>query len=236
MTNRINKSAIAAAQLGDFNAAVQRHITELTNWAKHDAAVKAQPAMSPQPKWADFAGQKDQGPAYLTANAKWQSAKKLRLDPYPRPTTHPYVDASVTETAGKFVADFEIVNDDPTDAQVLRDKKNHLLMQIQHAEKAAIDAVLPPFGKRRLLDMQESDIKLSDAALAKTLSSQTPKVADVAAEVAKRRDPLSTKHLQDQAARRAKANQIARNAAVAMSAVEDLTLDNIDHYQLPALG
>jgi hypothetical protein len=236
MTYKILKSTIAAAGIVDFSAAVQAHISALTVWAKHDAAVKAQPAMAPQPKWEDYAGQTDQGKLYLTANAKWQKEKKARLTPYPRDAAHPYVENSVTETNGVFVADFEIVNDDPTDAQVLRGKKDQLLSKIYDAEKAAINAVLPPIGKRRLLSMQESDAMAADAALSLTLSNQKPKVADVAAEVAKRRSPASTKLLQDQAANRAKVGQISRNAAEAMSAVEDLTADNIDNYQMPDLG
>ncbi|WP_156898433.1 hypothetical protein [Bradyrhizobium erythrophlei] len=202
--------------------------------------MKAQPQIGSQPKWGDFGHEKDQGKAYLTANEKWQNANKGRLAPYPRPTAHPYVEASVTEADGKFVADFEIINDDPTDAQVLRDKKNQLLDKIAYAERMAIDAVLPPLGKRRLFNLQEADINAADAAMAQTIHEQTPESSratlNVMAEVEKRRDPLSTKHLQEQAACRAKANQIMRNAAQAMSEVEDLTLDNIDHYQMPNLG
>lgn len=236
MTNKVIKSAIAAAQLGDFSAAVQKHIAALTVWAKHDAAVKAQAPLGPQPKWGDFAGEKDQGKLYLTANEKWQNANKARITPYPRDATHPLIEGAVKEVNGAFVSDFEIVNDDPTDAQVLRGKKDALLHKIYLAEQDATNAVMPPIGKRRLINMREADVLAADGALSATIAAQTPKVPNVAAEVAKRRDAVSTKLLQDQAACGAKAAQISRNAAEAMSAVEDLTLDNIDNYQMPALG
>jgi hypothetical protein len=238
MTCTVLKSAVTAAGITDFNAAVQSHISELIVWSTHDAAVKAQPPLGPQPKWSDFAHDEDRGKAYLTVNQKWQHDSKTRLAPYPRPATHPLVEASVTQVNGNFVADFHLVNDDPTAEQVLRGKKDKLLNAITQAERAAIDAVLPPLGKRRLLNMQESDAQMADGAMAKTIGAQTPgaTTATIMAEVAKRRDPLSTKLLADQSARRAKVDQINRNAAQVMSAVEDLTLANVDAFKIPSLG
>jgi hypothetical protein len=60
-------------------------------------------------------------------------------------------------------------------------------------------------------------------------------VSIVAAQVTASRSPADTQHLQDQESRRAKIDSIARAAAQAMSDIEDLTVDNVDSYQVPLL-
>jgi hypothetical protein len=57
----------------------------------------------------------------------------------------------------------------------------------------------------------------------------------VAAQVAASRSPADTQHLQDQESRRSKIDGIVRAAAQAMSDIEDLTVDNVDAYQIPLL-
>jgi hypothetical protein len=60
-------------------------------------------------------------------------------------------------------------------------------------------------------------------------------VSIVAAQVTASRSPADTQHLQDQESRRSKIDGIVRAAAQAMSEIEDLTVDNVDSYQIPLL-
>jgi hypothetical protein len=59
---------------------------------------------------------------------------------------------------------------------------------------------------------------------------------DIAKELKKSRDPKHTHHLEAQESIRAKVDRIVRAGAQAMSDVEDLTLDNIDNYQIPTFA
>jgi hypothetical protein len=211
MTYKILKSSIAAAKISDFAAAVANHVRHLLEWRTREDIVAKQ---EPQPRWDDFLNEAEPGKAFLVANQKYQIAKRNNYAPFPRPTAHPYIEAAVREDAGKFVADFAIVNDDPTDDQVLRARKNALLIKIGEAESAATQLVLGPPGKRRLCEFKTRDI----------LQTKT-----------KLRTPADVQHLADQASRQTKIDAIARAAAQAMSAVEDLTLDNVDGYQVPNL-
>jgi hypothetical protein len=214
MTYKILKSSIAAAKISDFAAAVAHHVRNLLEWRTREDIVAKQEPLPAQPRWDDFLNEAEPGKAFLVANQKYQIAKRNHYTPFPRPTAHPYIEAAVREDAGKFVADFAIVNDDPTDDQVLRARKNALLIKIGEAESAATQLVLGPPGKRRLCEFKTRDI----------LQTKT-----------KLRTPADVQHLADQASRQTKIDAIARAAAQAMSAVEDLTLDNVDDYPEPSL-
>jgi hypothetical protein len=66
-------------------------------------------------------------------------------------------------------------------------------------------------------------------------SAATSTMEDITAQVAASRSPADAQLLQDQESRRAKIDGIARAAAQAMSDIEDLTVDNVDSYQVPLL-
>lgn len=146
---------------------------------------------------------------------------------HPRPSAHPLVESAVNEHD---VADFEIVDDGPTSAQRLAAKKAELLGRVSQAERAAVNAVLP-IGKRRLFDMREQDIRSGIVQ-----PSVLGKIKNAIAGSGKSIPQEDEQFLADQQARREAAAVITRKAAQAHHDIEDLTLDNIDTWQLPVLS
>jgi hypothetical protein len=297
MTHTIPKSTLApppatyADAVAAFGRLVSTYIAYLKAWHDHDAIVKTQPPLRPQPKWRDYAKHKQtQAALYLKDNSAWKAERLAHHDPYPKPIAHADIVASVSTTVAKdgtttFAPDFEIVNDDPTPEDILATKKSSLLLQVTQAQDAAQAAALLPVGKRRAADLRENDIRANDAKVASdflTKRSDDQKAAwaeasaayatayaewtaactaaraldagaelpaqpalpvlappttpeDIAAQVAASRSPADTQHLQDQESRRSKIDGILRAAAQAMSDIEDLTVDNVDSYQIPLL-
>jgi hypothetical protein len=289
MTHTILKSALApprvtyAAAVEAFGKLVATYIVELKAWHDHDVIVRTQKPLRPQPKWKDFAkDKKTQASLYLKDNSAWKAERMAHHDSYKPPAAHSDIMASVVTTVAKdgtatFVADFEVVNDDPTPADILAAKKSSLLQQVMQAQDAAQTAALLPVGKRRAADIREGDIRANDAKVTSDFlkkqsddrnaafaayraayaewtaacaaldpkaelpakpappSAATPTPEDIAAQVAASRSPADAQLLQDQEARRTKIDSIARAAALAMSDIEDLTLDNVDAYQIPLL-
>jgi hypothetical protein len=248
-----------------FAALVDAHIAELSTWHGHDVKARAEPPKRAKPEWRDFhkppvvtAGltNADKTAAHLHANkaatnrwakahTDWQKEMMARHEPYPRPAVHPDVDAAVKTTVNSdgsttFSSDFEIVNDDPTPDAVLAEKKLALLQKIAEVETAALDRVQLPLGRRRLANMQETAIRNADLALwatiTKGMAPEDIEKLDVDAALAKARDPVDTQHLADQESRRQAVDAIMQKGAQAMSDVEDLTLDNVDNYQVPDFG
>jgi hypothetical protein len=177
MTHTLLKSALApppatyADAVAAFGKLVAVYIAELKAWHDHDAIVKTQPPLRAQPKWHDYAKHKDQGALYLNDNAAWKAEKLAHHDPYPKPVAHADIVASVATTIANdgtttFAADFEVVNDDPTPADILASKKSSLLLQVTQAQDAAQAAALLPIGKRRAADIRENDIRANDAKVA----------------------------------------------------------------------
>ena len=240
MTYKVLKSAITSAQIADFGAEVKEHIEQLEAWETHHALVRTQPPLAARPVWGDFAGHDDPAHAFMVENEKWENAKLTHRDTYPRPLTHPLIDAAVRQDGDQFIADHEIVDDDPTGEQVLREKKFALLQKVYIDEEAAKEQVQPPLGKRRLFNLMENDIRNADTLLTAKIIDETPEAErmslDIVKELTKRRDPKDTKHLEDQGACRANVDAITRSGAQIMHDIEDLTLDDIDSYQIPNLG
>jgi hypothetical protein len=297
MTHTILKSALApppatyADAVEAFGRLVSVYIAELQAWHDHHTIVKTQKPLRAQPKWRDYAKHKDQAALYLKDNSAWKAERLAHHDPYKAPVAHSDIIASVATTVAKdgtttFAADFEVMNDDPTPAEILATKKSSLLIQVTQAQDAALAAALLPVGKRRSADIRENDIRANDAKVASDFLTKRsddqkaafaaasaaystayaewtaactaaraldPKaelpaqpappappptedvVALVSAQVAASRSPADAQHLQDQESRRNKIDGIARAAAQAMSDVEDLTVDNVDSYQIPLL-
>lgn len=196
-----------------FEVAVAAHALEMRNWRAHEAAVVADRTAGVEP------------------------AK--RHVSYPRPSAHPMVLASVNENDA---ADYAIVEDGPTPAQILQAKKIELLGAVARAEADAIAAVVPA-GKRRLMNLRENDIRIADSAFAASLMPRNVvgKVAeavgivkpiDVAALVEANRPAADTAFLADQDKRRAAIDAIERAAAKMQSDIEDLAPGAIDAWAM----
>jgi hypothetical protein len=273
MTHKILKSSLLPypGSLDDarngLSSLVERFLAELRTWHDHDLKAKAlvDTTLRAKPEWRDFHkapvlthdmtdAQKNAAlikanttatEKWMKATAAWQQEMLARHEPYPRPTVHPDIEASVKTVINAdgsitYEPDYEIENDDPTPDQVLASKKSALIHKITVAENAALDLSQLPVGKRRAANLKENDIVSADGEIrkdiAKGLSPADALKVDFDAEVVKRRDPKDTQHLADQKARRDAVDAIMRKGAQAMSDVEDLTLDNIDNYQAPDFG
>jgi hypothetical protein len=162
---------------------------------------------------------------------------------YPRPDTHQTIMAAVNENDE---ADYQIVDDGPTPAQILAAKKGDLAHLVSVAEAAAIAAVVP-VRKQRLFNLRENDIRAADSKIAQDiekpglLASAASAIGlsspvDIAAEIERQRPAADTQHLNDQADRRRKINAIERAAAQMHADIEDLTVETIDAWQIPNLG
>lgn len=101
-------------------------------------------------------------------NAWQKHMAKVGVDPeyvpHPAPQAGADVAASLTEKDGAWVPDFEIIDDDPTPEEVLREKKNVLLARTVVMEREA-EAAVVPLGKRRMFAIREGDIRSRDARL-----------------------------------------------------------------------
>jgi hypothetical protein len=91
----------------------------------------------------------------------------------PRPLAGPLIEScirrvTVADQPDDFVADYEIEDDTPPPPTFLQ-KKNALMQGVAVMEKAAIDAVLPAPGKRRLHAFQHADIAAADSARVEAL-------------------------------------------------------------------
>lgn len=129
----------------------------------------------------DFAEKVDAFAQDMTA---WRThMRNVEKDPgtyqaYPSPVASPDVVQSVASIDGEtFVPDFEIFDDGPTPAQVLRLKQDHLLKIVYDLEAQAAHAVLP-VGKRRLFNMRVADVRKRDVARrSETVAAHQDKVA-----------------------------------------------------------
>lgn len=215
MTVKILKSE--ADRIPDFAMRVATHAHNMKNWRAHMARVKA-----------------DEGS---------ELPPLQRHQAYDPPVDDKTVAGAVNENDE---ADYQIVDDGPSQDQILRMKKNHLLGAVHQAEVAAIEAIVPA-GKRRYLNLIENDIRAGDAKRALELltrkvglgakvglgRAKTPQ--ELSVEVDKTRPPAHQKHLDEQQVRNSKISAISEQAAKAQHDIEDLTLDNIDAWQLPEL-
>ncbi len=200
--------------LPNFEVSVAQHANEMRTWRAHMSRVDA--------------------------DAKSGVGPDERHVAYPKPAAHPFVEAAVNHDD---VADYEIVDDGPTPAQLLRIKKDELLRAVTHAEQAAIEMVLP-IGKHRLVGLRENDIRAADAVVAQahvnksrwhsdiTAAIGLTKPLDVATEVENARSAEDTRFLAEQAARREKITAISRAAAQMHHDIEDLAIENIDAWEM----
>jgi hypothetical protein len=241
VTYKILKST--AGSIADFEKKVAQHVVELKFWHDREKIV-AQEAKAPlgdRPAWGDFKDSSDPATDYRKATAKWDADKLARHDPVKRPSPHPAVENAVRQNGDDFVADYEIVNDDPTPDQILRGKKNALLSSISRIEQDAKERAMPAIGKRRMASLREMDIVVADEKIRQEIWSAIPEedrpkfdLSTFPAEIEKRRHPADTQHLKDTASCKSRLSAIERAAAQAMSDVEDLTAENIDDFKIPS--
>ena len=248
MTHKILKSSLALFTftpeerrrgIVDFQSAVASYAAELVHWRDREAKIAAQPPLPSKPQLGDFITSEE----YAAAFHDWQTKANEHFHPVPKPAAHPDIVAAVNDDGH---VDFEVVNDDPTEEEVLRGKKNELLNRIHVAEQAAIEKALPPPGKRRLANLRETEIQQADDATRRSLVAgmvavkksalDTADIERIEKTVAERRHPDHAQHLAAQESRRAEVDAIVRVAAQAMSDVEDLTADNIDTFEIPSFG
>jgi hypothetical protein len=245
---KILKSALAELSrrgiIPSFEEAIQRHIVELTAHAEHQQIVDKQGPLPRKPEWADYADATDPAAEFAAANFNYAKVRREYRDPYPRPTAHPWVDACVKFEDGKFAPDFEIVNDDPKPEDILRAKKDELLHNISDNEQVAVRIVQLPPGKQRLVDLISAEIATREARRAEALwkeaadnaggdPAKLPSYAEIEKKILAERLPQHVDHLAGIESRAGRLAEIHRQAAKAMSTVEDLTLDNIDKFVIP---
>jgi len=209
MKQKILASEIAG--IDDFPAAAAAHAVEMKNWRAHQSRV-----------------QQDLENEVPRDRAHW---------PQPQPRAHPLVERAVDENDE---ANFEIVNDLP-DPLVVR--KAHLAQEVTRAEHAAVAAVVPAL-KARFFDLRENDIRAADSKLLaelragsdgvlRKISGKSLSPEEMARAVEDARHPDDTRHLADQADRRARIEAIQRKAAQAHHDIEDLTADTIGSWTPP---
>ncbi|KYK44896.1 hypothetical protein A1D31_11810 [Bradyrhizobium liaoningense] len=246
MTFKIPKSAIIEVHdrgiVIDFAATITAYCSELNDWRQRENEVDAQPELEPRPDWAQFASHDDPATAYVEANRAWSEKKILHKDRYPRPVAFNFIERCVRydDNAGKFVEDYEIINDDPSDEQILRSKKDGLLANIIAARDVAMSKFKMPPGKVALYSIVENRVMAADLALMKKLSptwteEQSRDIDFTNSEIDKNRTEADRKFLAEKAEREAKLSRLEFDVAHAMSDVEDLTTETVDSYVIPSL-
>ena len=229
---------------------VALYSAEMQSWHDHHrkVAVLKEIPMRDRPHPNNFSHIKDgdeREQAFWEDTASWDRQKLERHEPYPPPTAHPDVMASVSsyvDAAGNitFIPDFVIVNDDPSPDEIMELKKRALIESIIQAEMVARAKIELPIGKQRAASIREIDLRNSDVDLQKKIvigkNADDIQKIDMELELRKLRNPVDQKFLDDQQDRSSKIDVITRTAAAAMSEVEDLTLENIDKFVIPTFG
>ena len=209
MTRKVYKSQIGPG----FEATVAAHAKEMRDWREHMGRVAA-----------------DERAGVTGIN---------KHVPYHRPTHHPMILKSVNENDQ---ADYVIIDDSPTPEEILESKKMALHGQLAEAERIAIVAIVPP-AKARAFNLRENDINVADSKLVIAKPGILSKIKVVVGleekvsimdEITKMRPAADTQFLAEQADRRSKVDAIVRTAASISSQIEDLTIDNIDAWKMPA--
>ncbi len=153
MTAKIKRSDINAYD--HFDDRALRFSAELSQWLGHMAKV-AEDEKRPEvkkPEWSDFANSKVPHKDFAEANAKYQADQATRHKPYPRPQAEPLIEAAVNERG---LVDYEVIEDGPSDEDILNTKKLELYRQINAKEIELTEAVWP-MAKRRYWTLLTAD-------------------------------------------------------------------------------
>jgi hypothetical protein len=194
MTYLIPKSTVA--RYPKFEDQVAQHVTELNFWAERERIV-AEEAKTPfpaRPAWEDFGRYDDPAMAYSIAIAEWEEKKLKRHDPIKRPQPNGHIESCVRKDGELFVADYEIINDDPTPDQVLQAKKAALIQAVTNMELQQIESIAPPVGKRRMINFRLGDIAADDENRMRAISKQIADINDGLNKLAQTIGALMTKH------------------------------------------
>lgn len=207
MTYKIALEALGPLGADSFARLVAAHIAALAEYDAHLVKVRADAA---NPDLAD----------------------DERHIEFPPPSAPAEVESAIRRTGREdgtteFAADFEIVG--PSLAQ----KKAKLFDLVSSAERAAINAVVPP-GKIRAFQFREADIRKEDQRRYSVAVASLPlgSEPDFARFCDESRPITDTRFLDEQAAREDQRNEIYRWAAALHSDIEDLTDETADGWEM----
>ena len=182
----------------DFDTRVSNFLVELNLWVDREKIIAEEnkTPLPSQPEWADYSNKPNAASEFWTAMKTWEEDKGSRHGRVPRPTADMNVASAVRFDGSKYVADYEIVNDDPTSDQILRVKKNALLQAMATIETNELDKIALPAGKRRLAFFRHRDITLADDARYQAMVKQfVDNNAAIAA--AQKETPRDEAHIKD---------------------------------------
>lgn len=247
MTYQVLKSRIP----GDFEETVALHVIEKNNWIERERIVsdeeKTLQPLGSCPQWGQFSGRKDASQELHNAVERWKVEKNKRHARFPKPIGHPDVEKSIVLQDGHtFVADYEIVDDTPTPDQILRAKKDTLIVAVRGVEQQELEKLLPPVGKRRAIGYRKQDIATSDNDRVRELAikinttddddekkSLLKLMSNAQAYHISERPVDDTVFLAEQKQLDTAHNAVLRWAALVESDIEDLTESDIDAWAMP---
>lgn len=165
--------------------------------------------------------------AHMKMVAELDDPTKAQAYPAPQAPEEIVLALVRDEQTGLYRADYEIVDDGPTPAQILRAKKDELLARVTAMEAEASAAVLPP-GKRRLSSLRY------DRAMVKYWANRPPDANAVDLRAPKRaKVPLTSdeqNHIEDHDLAVYELDAITLHAAELHAQIEDLDESNIDTW------
>ncbi|MES2167950.1 MAG: hypothetical protein V4458_13115 [Pseudomonadota bacterium] len=181
---------------------------------------------------AKFAGELSAWSAHMKrvdADANNLAIKPIdKHAPFPRPTAHRDIDLAVNSDT--FQPDYVVEDDGPTPEQRLELKKIELFNQVAAAEQAALNAVTPPM-KRRFLKIRQAEIQKSDLDRAEQLKDKPNFKKAMRSARAKDENDF----IDDHDRRQQRMDEIIRKAAKMQHDIDDLTIDNVDEWEMEQL-
>lgn len=255
MTYKLLKSQLGHRSLryedavSSFGRLVNRYIVELKTWHDHNLICRSQDDMVPplRPEWHDFEKSENAASEFNEAMQKWTEEATHWHTPYPEPEANEHIKAAVGTVINQdgtvsYHPDFEVIDDDPewpSDEEVLRTYQDDLLAELTRREADALAKLMPPVGKRRLIQkryaaIQSEDNKRVHEALKKLLDSgvKPEDLPDINPKEMRSNEDSQFKDEQDEITKQC--DSIQSITAQAMNDIEDLTLDNIGKFELPS--
>jgi len=245
MTYELKKSVIEQLGIVDIEAAVRSYALEHAAWRERRDLVASLPVLPEKPEWSAFVDFADPASAFAQANTDWNNAVANRPTLYPEPLSHPEIVACLNDAGDP---DFVVVDDGPTDADKLMERKNILFKELRESEESLRNSVIPP-AKMRLYGLKYNAITTADqnrfnewlaranekfaidVAAAKESGEDEPKFPPTPAPE-QLRPEIDQKFMEEQSARQARIDAIVLWAAQAESDIDDLTLETIDSWTL----
>lgn len=249
MTETIKLSLMNIRSLGieDIDAALQKQSNEVKEWLAQEARIKSFDGrpLPPMPTWENYRGYDNPQAAFEEDMKKWEADRDSRPTKYPFPESGPVQKALVDPETGD-IRPYEVVDDTPKPEQILAMKKNALFARLAEVEAQEQQKAFP-LAKRRLAEilarevMERDQNRVNDAvALLNKETANGEKLTRTAADIS---SPEFTKNGRNEADRAfaddyeiktAKIKRIERWIAEVQCDIEDLTLDTIDAWVMPA--